>query len=209
MYWCYWNTYHISADPNKLSEAISNYIFNADVDADTRLIYKENSWLYVLFSDKRYGDGFKGLARLKCGWNGKYTIYGADYGSGFPVSTYFFAGGDGVFAIYGLFPDERAVRYEYANTGLGTIKKLAVYSGSVSNKAFIQICKAGEPDWQGLHIYNSSGDDITGSYSNSEISGAPRGTTATAELFMTDIRCGVIIFIGLLFALLSWRQKGK
>ncbi len=206
IYLYYGGIYRFSANSEELGGAISDYIFNEDVKAEVEFIHKENGWLYVLFTDNRYGNSFQGLARLKRGWNGKYTIFDANYDSGYPVSQYFFADGKGTFAIYGLFPDDRAVRFEYENTGLTSLKQTE-YSGIISNKALIQICSNGEPDWMGLHLYDSKGKDITNSYSSTRINGAPKGTTATAESFIVYYSCGFIFVFGFLLAFLFWRSK--
>lgn len=206
IYWYYGETYSFSANSDELSDAISDYIFNEDVKAEVELIHKENDKMYVLFTDSRYGNNFMGLARLKHGWNGKYVLCDANYGTGYPISKYFFADGDGTFTIYGLLPDERAVRYEYANTGLNSSKQTE-YSGDIFNKVFIQVCRKGEPDWMGLHLYDNVGKDITKSYSSTRINDAPEGATATAELFMVNFRCGFIMFFGLLLAFIYWSKK--
>ncbi len=206
MYLYYEDTYSISSNSDELGNAISDYIFTENLKAEVVLIQKENNWMYVLFTDKRYGNSFKGLARLKRGWNRKYTIYGADYGSGYPVSHYFFANGEEKFVIYGMFPDENAVRYEYINTGL-TYKNLAEYSGAITNKAFIQVCNNGEPDWEGIHLYDSMGKNITKDYNDTRINNTPTASVATAELFMVNIICGFIFIVGFAISFLCWRTK--
>jgi hypothetical protein len=207
-YLYYGNTYRFTDKPETLNAAISNYIFNEEVDAEVELIHKEDGWMYVLFSDTTYGADFKGLARLKRGWNGKYEIVGANYSSGYPISRYYFADGTATVAIYGRFPDERAVRYEYKNKGPTSIY-YTEYSGVISNQVFIEICREGDPDWAGLSVYDSAGEDITMSYSSTRNNAAPNGGTATAERFMFDVTCGLIMIIGLSLACMCWSNKNE
>lgn len=201
-YLYYGNTYSLRSDSG-LADAISEYIFNQDIKAEVELIHKEDEWLYVVFSDSRYGDYFKGLARLKHGWNGRYVIRSANYGLGYPISHYYFADGKGTFAIYGLFPDDRAVRYEYVNTVLTSLK-YTEYFGDINQRVFVQVCKDGGTDFMGLRVYDSNGEDITKSYSATKINSVPEGTTVTTELFMVNVNSILIVVFGFILAYVLW-----
>jgi hypothetical protein len=205
IYLYYGDTYEILADSEKLEGAVSNYIFNDDVNVEVELIQQENGWMYVVFSDLQYGNNFKGLARLKRGWNGKYVLYDANYGSGYPVSQYLFRNDNSKVAIYGLLPDDRAVRYEYVNTGSVSGEQVA-YAGEISQKAFVQVCDNASINLMSLHLYDTTGKDITESYISEKASNAPNAGIGTAELFMVDFVCGFILLCGSLLSISCWRK---
>jgi hypothetical protein len=200
----YGDTYNLTVNSDKLAGAINDYIFNDDVNAEVELIQQENGWMYVVFTDSQYGNGFKGLARLKLGWNGNYVLYDANYGLGYPVSQYSFRNDNSKFAIYGLIPDGRAVRYAYVKTG-SVSEQQVVYSGEISKKVFVQVCDNVSTDMMGLHLYDTTGSDITESYNNTN-NNAPNAGIGTAELFVVDFVCGFILLLGVLLAFGCWRK---
>lgn len=201
----YGNTYGLTADIDKLEDAVSNYIFNDDVKAEVELIQKENGWMYVVFSDSKYGNGFKGLARLKRGWNGKYVLYDANYGSTYPVSLYLFRNDNSKLAIYGLIPDGRAVRFEYVKTGAVSESEV-VFSGRINQKAFVQVCDNDSTAFMNLHLYDIEGNDITESYSINKSNNAPNAGIGSAELFIVDFLCIIILVLGFLLILYCYRK---
>jgi hypothetical protein len=205
IYLYYGDTYEFTVDSDKLEDAVGNYIFNDDVNAEVELIQQERGWMYVVFTDSQYGNSFKGLARLKRGWNGKYVLYDANYGSGYPVSQYLFRNDNSKVAIYGLIPDNRAVRYEYVKTGSVSGGQV-VYAGEISQKAFVQVCDNSNIYLMSLHLYDTTGKDITESYIQTESSNAPNAGIGTAELFMVDFVCGFILLCGSLLSISCWRK---
>lgn len=207
-YLYYGRTYSLTADPDILAKKISEYIIRVDVQAEVELIHEEDDWLYVVFSDDRYGDSFKGLARLQRGWNGKYVIRSASYSQGYPISAYLFADGTEDFALYGLFPDDRAVRYEYVNKEDDVIRH-PKYSGEIKQRAFVQICKDGIPDFSTIHVYDNKGQDISTSYSATTYSNIPEGTTASAQRYMIDVYTVIIMVVGFTIAIRLWFKKQK
>lgn len=208
-YFIYGDTYNQTADPDKLASAIGDYLASSDVKAEIQIIDKEKEWLYVVFSDSRYGNNFKGMVRLKRGWNGKYVLYDANYGTGYPVSQYYFRGNNNKIAIYGLIPDTRAKRFEYISAGAFSDGKV-IYSGDITQKAFVQVYDRVNDDLSSLKLYDAAGNDITESYSIENINNAPSAGVSTAELFTADFACGFILFFGFLLAFAFWyRQKPK
>ncbi len=183
-----------------------HYIFSSNVKAELQFIHKDNGWMYVVFSDNQYGNNFKGMVRLKRGWNGKYVIYDANYGTGYPVSQYLFRGNNSKFAIYGFLPDARAKHFEFIDTGAFSKGKI-VYSGDITKKAFVQIYDKPNNNVLSLKLYDSAGYDITESYSIENINNAPTAGVSTAELFMVDAICVFILFIGFLLAIVLWFKR--
>jgi hypothetical protein len=206
IYLYYGDTYKITDDSDKLEDAVSNYIFNDNVNVEVELIQQESGWMYVVFTDRQYGNNFKGLARLKRGWNGKFVLYDANYGSGYPVSQYLFRNDNSKVAIYGLLPDDRAVRYEYVSTGSVSGWQV-VYAEEISQKAFVQVCDNSNIYLMSLHLYDTTGKDITESYIKTESSNAPNAGIGTAELFMVDFVCGFILLCGSLLSISNWRKE--
>ncbi len=205
-YFVYEDTYNLTAASDKLSPAINDYIYSSNVKAELQFIHKDNGWMYVVFSDNQYGNNFKGMVRLKRGWNGKYVIYDANYGTGYPVSQYLFRDNNSKFAIYGFLPDARAKHFEYINNGAFSKEKV-VYSGDITQKAFVQVYNKANIDLLSLKLYDSAGCDITESYSIESINNAPTAGVSTAELFMVDFLCGFIIFLGFLLAFVLWFKR--
>lgn len=205
-YLIYQDTYNLNIKADKLALAINDYIFSDDVNAEIQLIHKEKDWAYVVFTDSRHGNIFMGMVRLKHGWNGKYVLYDANYGMGYPVSRYQFRDNHNKFAVYGFIPDDRAKRYEYISS-VPASKGEVKLSGDIAQKAFVQIYDHINDDLLRLKLYDSTGNDITETYSIEGINNSPTGSVSTAELFMVDFICGFVLFLGILLAFTCWHKQ--
>ncbi len=191
----YGDTYHLTEEPEVLEAAISDYIWNHDVKAEVKLIHKENDWMYVIYSDSRYGDCFMGMAWLKRGWNGRYVIRITQYGSGPVVGMDLKPDNKNQVIIYGLVQDGRAVRYEYARS-VHDVYYEVMYKGNIDQEAFLHI-QENKGNWMTqFSLFDADGQDITDSYLNRQRKDAPSGATSTAELFMVNVYCIFILLVG-------------
>ncbi len=192
----YGDTYHLSEEQNKLAVAISDYIPYQVVKAEVKLVHKEDDWMYIIFSDSRYGDSFMGLAILNRGWNGRYVIRSVQYGSGPVVSMDMKPDNKKQVMIYGLIQDGRAVRYEYAKS-VQDIFYEVMYKGNIDEEAFFHV-QENKGNWIAhFRLFDAEGKDITDSYLDLQRKDTPRGSTVTSELFMVDVQCIFILVIGL------------
>lgn len=195
-------TYHLTEEQDKLAAAISEYIPDQLVKAEVKLVHKEDDWMYVIFSDSRYGESFMGLALLNRGWNGRYVIRNAKYGSGPVVSMDVKPDNKKQVMIYGLIPDGRAVRYEYAKS-VQDIFYEVMYKDNIDEEAFFHV-QENKGNWIAhFRLFDAEGKDITDSYLKLQRKDAPMGSTVTAELFMVDVECVLILLIGLGLAVRS------
>ena len=97
--------------------------------------------------------------------------------------------------IYGLIQDGLAVRYEYAKS-VQEIFSEVMYQGDVDQGAFFHV-RENKGNWvTSFRLFYRDGREITASYLNRQRTDAPNGTVATAELFMVDIQCIVILLVG-------------
>ncbi|MDF2905514.1 MAG: hypothetical protein K0R34_835 [Herbinix sp.] len=193
----YGDTYHLTEEPDKLEAAIRDYIPN--VKAEVELVQKEAEWMYVIFSDPQYGDCFMGLALLKRGWNHKYVLRSAQYGSGPPIQLENMVGNHNQVIIYGMIKDGRAVRYEYAKE-IQDIYREVMYRGNIDQEVFFHVQdNKGYWYWMApFQLFNDEGEDIMDSYLSQQRRDAPAGGVSTAELFMVDVACLFIIILGIL-----------
>jgi hypothetical protein len=203
----YGDTYYLSENPDKLEAAISKYIPEQKVKAEVALVYKDEDWMYVIFSDKQYGDCFMGFTLLKRGWNGRYVIRSAQYGSGPVVSMDIKPDNQKQVIIYGLVQDGRAVRYEYAKSVPDTFYEV-MYKGNIDQEAFLHI-QDNKGTWNTyFRLFNAKGEEITDSYLSRQRKDAPAGSTTTAEMFMVDVECILVLLFGLGLAVCV-REKNK
>lgn len=192
----YRGTYHLTEEPDQLAAAISDYLQDQAVNAEVKLVHKEDDWMYVIFSDSRYGDCFMGMALLNRGWNGRYVIRSAEYGSGPVVNMSIKPDNKNKVIIYGLIRDGRAVRYEYARS-IQDVFYEVMYKGNIDQEAFLHE-QENKGNWlTHLQLFDGDGNDITDSYLSRQRKDAPGGTTVTAEMFMVDVYCIFILLVGL------------
>jgi hypothetical protein len=203
----YGDTYRLTDDPDRLESAISDYIPDQKVKAEVELVHKDNDWMYVIFSDSQYGDCFMGLALFNRGWNGRYVIRSAQYGSGTIVSKAMKPDNKKQVIIYGLVQDGRAVRYEFAKS-IQDIFYEVMYKGNIDQGAFFHVQDNKEYWINSFRLFNAEGEDITDSYVSRQRKDAPAGSTMTAEMFMVDVECIFILFAGMGLAYVVGR-KGK
>lgn len=202
----YGDTYHLTEEPDKLGAAIREYIPN--VKAEIELVRKEAEWMYVIFSDPQYGDCFMGMALLKRGWNNKYVLRGAQYGSGPPIQLDNMVGNHNQVIIYGMIKDGRAVRYEYAKE-VQDIYREVVYNGNIDQEVFFHV-QDNKGYWYWMkpfQLFNAEGEDISDSYLSQQRRDAPAGGVSTAELFMVDVACLFVLFIGILITFGVGRKR--
>ncbi len=191
----YGDTYHLTEEPDVLSMAISDYTPNQRIKAEIELTYKEDDWMYIIFSDNQYGDCFMGLALLKRGWNGRYVIRSTQYGSGPVVRMDMMPKDKNQVIIYGLIQDGRAVRYEYAKSVQDTFYEV-MYQGNINQGVFFHV-QENKGNWiTSFQLFDVEGKDITESYLFRQRRDAPSGSAATAELFMVYVQCIVILLVG-------------
>jgi hypothetical protein len=203
----YGNTYYLTENPDILEAAIRDYIPDQKVKAEVELVHKDDDLMYVIFSDNQYGDCFMGFALLKRGWNGRYVIRSARYGSGPVVSMDIKPDNKNQVIIYGLVQDGRAVRYEYAKS-LGDIYYEVMYKGNIDQEAFFHVHDV-KGNWMSFfRLFNAEGEDITDSYLHQQRKDAPGGSTTTAEMFMVDVECILVLLFGLGLAVCV-RKKNK
>lgn len=210
-YTAYTNSYYLTEGKTELEHAISDYIPNQEVNAKIELVQKINDWMYVIYSDDRYGDCFMGMALLKRGWNGRYMIRSTQYGSGMPIHLDKNVNRSNQVIIYGLIKDGRAVRYEYA-ISVQDLYKEVLYKGNIDQEAFFHIQENKDYWMTRFRLFDANGIDITESYLSKQRKASPSGSVTTAELFMVDVECLMILLLGVGFAVgirRKVRQKDK
>ena len=202
----YADTYRLTEDPDRLAAAISDYIPDQRVKAEVKLTNKGDDWMYVIFSDRQYGECFMGMALLHRGWNGRYVIRSAEYGSGPVVSMHIKPDDKNQVMIYGLVRDGRAVRYEYAKS-IQDIFYEVMYQGNIDQEAFFHV-QENKGYWMThFRLFDVDGKDITDSYIKMQRKDAPSGVTSTAELFMVNVKCLFILLIGAWVAVGSYKLR--
>lgn len=204
-YTAYTDSYHLTDDKMELELAISNYIPNQAVNTKVELVQKENDWMYVIYSDNRYGDCFMGMALLKRGWNGRYIIRSTQYGSGMPIHLDKNVNHNNQVIIYGLIKDGRAVRYEYA-ISVQDLYKEVLYKGNIDQEAFFHIQENKDYWMTSFRLFDANGMDITESYQSKQRKASPNGSVTTAEIFMVDVECLMILLLGIGFAVYIRRK---
>lgn len=195
-YYTYDSSYCIKEDTTDLAAAIRDYIPNQKVKAEVNLIQSEDNWMYVIFSDSQYGECFMGMVLLKRGWNGKYVIRSAEYGSGPPIRLTVKPDNKSQVIIYGSIKDRRAVRYEYAKS-IQDIYYEVMYKGNIDQETFFQVQENKDFWWTGFRLFDAQGMDITDSYLSKQFKNAPAGSVNSAEIFMIDIKCLIILLLGI------------
>lgn len=194
-YTTYTDSYHLTEDEVELEQAISDYIPNQEVNAKVELVQKINDWMYVIYSDNRYDDCFMGMALLKRGFNGRYIIRSTQYGSAIPIHLDKNVGNVNQVIIYGMIQDGRAVRYEYAKS-IQDLYYEVMYKGNIDQKTFFHI-QENKGYWMtGFRLFDAQGMDITDDYLSKQRKDSPSGSVTTAEIFMIDVECIMILFLG-------------
>lgn len=112
--WIYGKEYSANDNPESLSETITEYIFNDDVNAQVVHIKKIGNRMLVSFTDNRYKD-LIGLAVFKRGINFRWLPLRANFGSSITVKAFDYVVDD-YCVICGINTDSNVVAYEFVTT---------------------------------------------------------------------------------------------
>jgi hypothetical protein len=140
-------------------------------------------------------------ARFKRGLNLRWRPIRANYkGSisieAFPISM---AGKDYV-AICAVNCDPRVTAYEYVTTDS---KPVILYSNNISEPDFMDIYEAKKGYWPQLRLIDAEGNDIAPELRklrDAAVRTMPSAGVGTAELFMIDVFCILLLLIGYIIA---------
>ena len=105
-------------------------------------------------------------------------------------------------AIYGINGTPDMATYEYVTTDTNPV---ILYSNSISEPNFIDIYESKPGYWPKIRILDTDGNDqapeLRKSLGNQKLSSSGVGT---AEVFMIDVFCILILLIGFVIARFFW-----
>ncbi|WP_425807532.1 hypothetical protein ACHOLT_09440 [Desulfitobacterium sp. Sab5] len=204
-FWLYGTEYSSSAEPQKISETLTDYLFNDDVQVTVIQTEKIDNRMLVSFTDKRY-ENFMGLAVFKRGLNLRWLPLSANYSSGISVEAHpFTIGSKDYVAIYGINCVPNITYYEYVTTDSNPE---ILYSNSVSESNFIDIYEFKTGYWPKLRLFDSVGNDLAPELRKSRVNqNIPSVGVGTAEDFMINVFCLFILLIGFAIARFFWIFK--
>jgi hypothetical protein len=208
-FWLYGMEYSTSSDPQEISETLTEYIFNDDVQV--QFVQKKiiRNHMLVLFTDERY-ENFIGFAVFKRGLNFRWRAISANYGSSISIKAFSIdISNDNYVAICGLNIDPRVLSYECV---INDSNQVIIHSNKVSDSSFIDIYENKSAYWYDFRLIDSSGSDMTTEllkkiqpYDRT----VPNAGVGTAETFVIDIICSLILIIGFIIARYYWTFKPK
>ena len=219
--WLYGTEYYTSSNPDKIEDTLTAYISGDDIrtgtgsspqlfvfhdlKAEVVQTKKIGNSMIVLFTDGKL-DNFLGLARFKRGLNFKWRPIAANYGPGVGGSRdfSFTIGKKRYVAICGVNIDPRVVYYEYVTTDANPV---VLHSNTVSEPSFMDIYEFETGYWPTLRLIDSSGNDIAPELHKLHDQSAPSAGVGTAELFMINVFCGLILFVGYIIARYYWTSE--
>lgn len=203
--WLYGTEYSTSDEPQKISKTLTDYIFKEDVQVSVVESKKLGNRMLVSFTDKRY-EKFMGLAVFKRGLNMRWLPLSANYGSDISVGAHHFSiGSNDYVAIYGINSMPNMTAYEYVTTDSNPEK---LYSNSVIESNFIDIYESKPGYWPKLRLLDSDGNDLVPELRKSLINqNAPSVGIGTAEVFMINVYCLLILLIGFAIARFFWKLQ--
>jgi len=199
----YGTEYSTSAQSQNLSATLSEYIFHDDVEAEVIETKKIGNHLLVLFTDQRYKN-FMGLAVFKQGLNLRWRPMSANYGNSITIEAFPLAiGKQDYVAICGVNCDPGVAVYEYITTDPNPE---ILYANRVSGSNFIDIYESKPGYWPKLRLLDADGKDISTALRKLHTTGqtGPSAAVGTAEEFMINIFCLLIILLGFAIARFCW-----
>lgn len=198
----YGTEYSSSADPEQLADTLTEYIFGDDIKVQVVQTKRIDNHMLVLFTDERY-DNFLGLARLKGGLNLRWRPIAANYGNGIGGSRAFrfTIGQERYVAICAVNIDPRIKSYEYVTTDANEV---VLHSNTVSEPSFMDIYELEPGYWPRLRLTDSSGSDLAPELWALRDKTVPSAGVGTAEQFMINVFCLLVLFIGFIIARYYW-----
>ena len=200
----YTMVYHYTAKPESLTEALTEY---TGMPVEIAGIEEAGNRLFVLFKDPG-GGPMMGYALFDRGMNTLYRPVSAGYGNSIGVEVYpFTASGKRKVAVCGANADPRAVAYEVIT--VDEEPPQVVFSGEIAERDFVDIYEHPKTEglWRGLRLLDADGNDLAPELYASGMADGPGTGIGTAELFMTDIFCILILLVGFVVAKYFWDEK--